>query len=158
MRMRTRFKKDRCGGIEGLPLQLMIMVLIAGVGSAVLLGWMGNLNAPQSIASVTSSPTELVVHDPDGDGVFSAANIEVTITVIDNKGDPVTGATVVLDGCNIAKADGSRPFGTTDSRGVVSLYNLQAAQTGKAVGFITVTVTKSGFGTDTGLTIPVISG
>ena len=158
MRMRTQFKKNRSGGIEGLPLQLMIMVLIAGVGSAVLLGWMGNLNAPQSIGSVTSSPTEIVAHDGNGDGIYEASGIGITITVSDHKGDPVTGATVVMDGCNIAKPDGTRPYGTTDSSGKVTLNGLQVTQTGKAVGFVTVTVTKSGYGTDTSLTIPVISG
>ncbi|HEY3419972.1 MAG TPA: carboxypeptidase-like regulatory domain-containing protein [Methanomassiliicoccales archaeon] len=158
MRMRTQFKRDRSGGIEGLPLQLMIMVLIAGIGSAVLLGWMGNLNAPQSIGSVTATPMELVAHDGNGDGIFEARNVDVTITVSDAKGDPVTGATVVLDGCNIAKQDGTRPYGTTDSNGRITLNNLQLTQTGKAVGFVSVTVTKSGYGTDSGLSIPVISG
>jgi hypothetical protein len=158
MRMRTQFKKDRSGGIEGLPLQLMIMVLIAGIGSAVLLGWMSNLNAPQSIASVTASPIEIVAHDGNGDGIFEARNVDITITVSDGKGDPVTGATIVLDGCNIAKSDGTRPYGTTDSSGRMALSNLQLTQTGKAVGFVSVTVTKSDYGTDTSLSIPVISG
>ncbi len=158
MRMRTRFKKDRNGGIEGLPLQLMIMVLIAGIGSAVLLGWMGNLNAPQSIGSVTSSPSEIVAHDGNGDGIYEVDNIDLTMTVTDGKGDPVAGATVVLDGCGITRMDGTRPYGTTDSSGKVTLNNLQVTQSGKAVGFVTVTVTKSGYGTDTSLSIPVISG
>ena len=158
MKMRSQFKKDLSGGIEGLPLQLMIMVLIAGIGSAVLLGWMGNLNAPSSIGSVTASPMEMVAHDGNGDGIFEAKNLDVTITVSDAKGDPVTGATVVLEGCNIAKSDGTRPYGTTDSSGRITLSNLQLTQTGKAVGFIEVTVTKSGYGTDTSLSIPVISG
>jgi hypothetical protein len=158
MRMRTQFRKDRSGGIEGLPLQLMIMVLIAGIGSAVLLGWMGNLNAPDSIGSVTSSPSELVAKDGDGDGIFDAANVDITITVYDGKGDPVTGATVVLEGCGVAKTDGTRPYGTTDSDGHLDLNDLRIKQTSKAVGFITVTVSKSGYGTDTSLSIPVISG
>jgi hypothetical protein len=158
MGMRTQLKKDRNAGIEGLPLQLMIMVLIAGIGSAVLLGWMGNLNAPQSIGSITSSPTELVARDGNGDGIYDASNLDLTISVLDSKGDPVTGATVVLDGCNIARMDGTRPYGTTDSNGHITLNDLQVTQTGKAVGFVTVTVTKSGFGSDTSLSIPVISG
>jgi hypothetical protein len=156
--MRTQFKKDRSGGIEGLPLQLMIMVLIAGIGSAVLLGWMGNLNAPDSIGSVTSSPSELVAKDGNGDGVFEASNIDMTISVYDGKGDPVAGATVILEGCGVARMDGTRPYGTTDTNGHFVLNDLGISQTGKAIGFITVTVTKSGYGTDTSLSIPVISG
>ena len=158
MRMRTQFKKDRSGGIEGLPLQLMIMVLIAGIGSAVLLGWMGNLNAPESIGSVTSSPSELVAKDGNGDGVFEASNIDMTISVYDGKGDPVAGATVILEGCGVARMDGTRPYGTTDTNGHLVLNDLGISQTGNAIGFITVTVTKSGYGTDTSLSIPVISG
>jgi hypothetical protein len=158
MRMRTQFRKDQSGGIEGLPLQLMIMVLIAGIGSAVLLGWMGNLNAPESIGSVNSSPTELIVSDGNGDGMYKASNVDVTITVYDGKGDPINGATVILEGCGVARMDGTRAYGSTDSNGHIALDNLQLSQTGKAVGFITVTVTKSGYGTDTGLSIPVISG
>ncbi len=158
MKMRTQFKKDRNGGIEGLPLQLMIMVLIAGIGSAVLLGWMGNLNAPDSIGSVTSSPAELVAKDGNEDGVFEASNVDLTITVYDGKGDPVAGATVILEGCGVARMDGTRPYGTTDTNGHLVLNDLRISQTGKAIGFITVTVTKSGYGTDTSLSIPVISG
>jgi hypothetical protein len=90
--------------------------------------------------------------------MFEASNICITITVSDHKGDPVTGATVVMDGSNIVRLDGTRPYGTTDSFGKVTMNDLQAKQTGKAVGFVTVTVTKSGYGIDTSLTIPVISG
>lgn len=40
------------GGIEGLPLQLMIIILVATMGTAIIVGWMGSIETPQSIGSV----------------------------------------------------------------------------------------------------------
>lgn len=39
-------KNDRSGGIEGLPLQLMILILIATLATAIIIGWMGNIEEP----------------------------------------------------------------------------------------------------------------
>lgn len=140
-----------------MPLQLMIMVVIAGLGTAIILGWMSGISAPRSIDAVYSNPSEIVLSDGDHDGIYTGTGISMTITVLDQNGEPVSGATVVLDGCNIATASGKQVHGTTDAAGKVVLSGLTASQTGKAVGFITVTVTKSGMGTDSSLTIPVIS-
>jgi len=150
-------RKDRNAGIEGLPLQLMIMVVIAGLGTAIILGWMGGLSAPNGIDAVYANPTELVLTDGDHDGIYTKAGITLTISVMDNNGDAVKGATVVLDGCNIMTSTGKQVHGTTDDMGKVTFSGLSASQTGKSVGFITVSVTKSGLGTDNGLTVPVIS-
>lgn len=149
--------KDRNAGIEGLPLQLMIMVVIAGLGTAIILGWMSGISAPSTIDAVYSNPTELVLSDADKDGVYTKTAISLTITVLDQDGEPVDGATVVLDGCNIVTAQGKQVHGVTDTTGKVMFTGLSASQTGKSVGFVTVTVTKSGMGTDSSLTLPVIS-
>jgi len=63
---KKRIGGDRDGGIEGLPLQLMIMVIVAGLGTAVLVGWMGGLTAPEAISSVNCSPNEILLSDGDG--------------------------------------------------------------------------------------------
>jgi hypothetical protein len=144
-------------GIEGLPLQLMIMVVVAGLGTAIILGWMGGLSAPNGIDAVYSNPTELVLSDGDHDGVYSRSGITITISVMDKNGDAVKGATVVLDGCNLATSNGKQVHGTTDDMGKVTFSGLSASQTGRSVGFVSVSVTKSGLGTDNSLTIPVIS-
>lgn len=34
------------GGIEGLPLQLMIIILVATMGTAIIVGWMGSIETP----------------------------------------------------------------------------------------------------------------
>jgi hypothetical protein len=155
--LHKNIRKDKGAGIEGLPLQLMIMVVVAGLGLTIILGWMGNLSMPNGIDAVYSNPLEITVTDADHDGVYSRSNIMVTISVVDLKGEPVSGATVVMDGCNVNSPGGKQVHGTTDDSGKVTFSGLSASQTGKSVGFITVTVTKSGWGTDTSLTIPVIS-
>ena len=43
--MQLRNGKEDSGGIEGLPLQLMIIILVATMGAAILVGWMGNIEA-----------------------------------------------------------------------------------------------------------------
>jgi len=151
-------RKDREGGIEGLPLQLMIMVVIAGVGTAVILGWMTNLQAPNAIGTVYSSPTEIVLEDGNNDGVHEKGDINIAITVLDQNGDGIQGASVVLDGASlVASEDGKRAHGVTDESGRVEFSGLHASQAGEVIGFVSVTVTKNGYGTDSSLTIPVIS-
>ncbi len=152
-----RIWKDRNAGIEGLPLQLMIMVVIAGLGTAIILGWMSGINAPSTIDAVYANPNEIVLSDPDKDGVYTRTGISMVVTVLDQNGDPVNGATVVLDGCNIQTSQGKQVHGTTDTSGKAAFVGLTASQTGRSVGFVSVTVTKGGMGTDTSLTIPVVS-
>ncbi len=151
-------RRNSEGGIEGLPLQLMIMVVIAGIGTAVILGWMANLEAPASIGTVYSSPTELVLEDLDGDGIHENDNIDIVIRVLDQNGDGVQGASVILAGAGLADSlEGSTVHGLTDESGKVEFSGLTASHAGETISFVSVTVTKSGYGTDTSLTIPVIS-
>jgi hypothetical protein len=154
---RKSIRNDKNAGIEGLPLQLMIMVVVAGLGTAVILGWMGGLSMPNGIDAVYSNPTEIVLSDSDHDGVYTKTGASVTISVLDSQGDAVKGATVVLDGCNVLSKDGKQVHGTTDDLGKVTFSGLSVSQTGDAIGYITVTVSKSGLGTDSSLSIPVIS-
>ena len=63
--------RDRRGSIEGLPLQLMMMVLIAGLGSAMVIGWMGDVQTPTAIGDVATDANEVIMTDPDGDGLYS---------------------------------------------------------------------------------------
>ncbi|MBM4237280.1 MAG: carboxypeptidase regulatory-like domain-containing protein [Euryarchaeota archaeon] len=158
MLVRRGIGRDKDGGIEGLPLQLMIMVAIAGIGMAIILGWMTGLEAPKSIGAVYSSPTELVLEDDDGDGVYESDGISIVITVLDQNGDGVQGATVLLEGMNVVTSvDGKHVHGMTDDTGRVRFSGLSASQVGSSIGFVTVTVTKAGYGTDSNLTIPVIA-
>lgn len=154
--MKKSMINDRNGGIEGLPLQLLIMVLIAGIGSAVILSWMGGLQAPSTISSVHASADEIVLSDEDGDGIYSATDISLDITVADQNGDPIKGASVVLDGAGLQTSDGLRPHGSTDEQGKASFDGLKAAHCGESVSFVTISVVKSGITASKSITIPVI--
>lgn len=148
-------KKGQERGIEGLPLQLMIMVMVAGIGSAIIIGWMGGLSAPQSISSVIAGPSEIVLDDEDGNGIFASNGIEITITVSDQDGNAVVGASVSLDGSSISDA-GHMPHAITDSKGQAVFDGLSAQRAGRGMRLITVTVAKSGMAYSGTTSIPVI--
>lgn len=150
--------RDKRGGIEGLPLQLMILVLIAGIGSAVMIGWMSNLKSPMSISSVYAEPGQIVLSDADNNGVFENEDIDLIVHVVDQDGNGVEGVVVVLDGCNVATSDGSTVYGTTDQAGKLVLSSLHASHVGGKLGFISISATKSGFGMDGSYSLPVICG
>lgn len=148
-------RKDRNGGIEGLPLQLMIMVMVAGIGSAIIIGWMGGLSAPQTISAVIVEPSEIVLIDENGDGIYLSNDIQIVITVSDQDGNAVVGASVSLDGSSI-RDSGHMPHMITDSNGQVSFDGLSAQRSGRGMGFIDVTVVKSGMAFSGATSIPVI--
>jgi hypothetical protein len=157
----TRFRSmrgDRLAGIEGLPLQLLIMVVVAGLGLTVIVGWMNSIAAPRSIGEVFVSPSQILVYDPDGDGLYENADVAITVVVTDQSGDRLEGATVVLEGANIRNADGSPVRGLTDEHGQVMFSGLLVEQFGRRLTTVTVTVAKGDYGIDASYEIPVIPG
>src|SRR4030065_761112 len=105
------------GGIEGLPLQLLIMVVIAGLGLTVILGWMNSISAPPSIGEVYVTPSEILVYDSDGDGLYSAEIAALVVTVTDQEGDRLEGGPVMLDGGKVQTSRGGGVRGRPDSPG-----------------------------------------
>jgi hypothetical protein len=157
MRRTTRDKADDdSAGIEGLPLQLLIMVVIAGLGLTIIMGWMNSIAAPHSIGDVMVNPGEIVVQDSDGDGIFTASGVTVTVTVTDQSGDRLEGATVMLQGANVMTGKGEVVRGVTDARGQVVFTDLKVEQFGSRLTTITVTVAKGDYGIDSSYEIPVI--
>ena len=149
--------RDDCqGGIEGLPLQLLIMVVVAGLGLTIIMGWMNSISAPHSIGEVFVNPSEIAVYDKDGDGLYTREGLTLTITVTDQGGDRLEGATIVLDGANIETKDGGQARGITDASGQVVLSNVKIEQFGSKLTTIVVTVAKGDYGIDSSYQIPVI--
>ncbi|OGS42894.1 MAG: hypothetical protein A3K67_06310 [Euryarchaeota archaeon RBG_16_62_10] len=151
-------KGDCSGGIEGLPLQLLIMVVVAGLGLTIIMGWMNSISAPRSIGEVFVSPSEITVHDDDGDGLYTREGIMLTVTVTDQSGERLEGATVMLEGANVQTGTGGIVRGTTDSHGQVLFTGLKVEQFGARLTTITVTVAKGDYGVDSSYEIPVIPG
>lgn len=152
------FVKDEEGGIEGLPLQLLIMVVVAGLGLTIIMGWMNSIAAPHSIGEVLVSPSEILVYDEDGDGIYSRGGIMMTVTVTDERGKRLEGATVLLEGANVRTLAGGPVRGVTDSHGQVLFTDLVVEHFGARLTTITVTVAKGDYGVDASYEIPVIPG
>lgn len=145
-------RNDRCGGIEGLPLQLMIVILVATMGTAIIIGWMENIETPHSIGEVTADEVEA-----GSDGTLP----DFTITVRDQDGNYLEGATVVLQGMNVSMPDGEggagTAYATTGDDGTATFSGLTIDPSGNSsVGFLTVTVSKAGYGEDSSTRVTVI--
>jgi hypothetical protein len=153
---RMSLRNDCSGGIEGLPLQLLIMVVVAGLGLTIIVGWMNSISTPHSIGDVFVSPSEILVYDTDCDGLYTRNDLVMTITVTDQSGDRLEGATVVLEGANIKTKDGGPVRGVTDSHGQLVLTGLSVESFGTRLTTITVTVAKGDYGIDSSYEIPVI--
>ncbi|MDR3282766.1 MAG: hypothetical protein LBS92_04055 [Candidatus Methanoplasma sp.] len=154
MRRKTylmRINRNRKGGIEGLPLQLMIVIIIATMGTAILVGWMGNIDTPKSIGMVEVVSDDIVL---DGNSTDSAV---VDIFVADQNGNPLKGATVVLSGLGITASDGKTAHTVTDQQGYAHFDGLRVTLRGSEIGFITVNVSMSEYGENNNTRVAVIA-
>jgi hypothetical protein len=80
----------------------------------------------------------------------------LVITVLDQEGDPISGASVSLEGTGILTAEGKRPHALTDEDGKASFEGLTLDRAGSTVGFVTVTVAKSGTVSTRSIQVPVV--
>jgi hypothetical protein len=153
---RTSLKGDVEGGIEGLPLQLLIMVVVAGLGLTIVMGWMGSISTPKSIGDVFVTPGEILVHDEDSDGLYTREDLTISVIVTDQDGDRLQGATVLLEGANVRTASGDPVRGVTNENGQVVFEDVCVEQFGSGLSTITVTVAKGDYGVDSSYEIPVV--
>ena len=159
-------RKNRKGGIEGLPLQLMIIIMIATLGTAIIVGWMGNIEEPHSIGKVVVDSGEIDLTGVNstyssnstvrGTGNIYYCNEDVIISVYDQNGNPLSDATVVLTGLGVTDSDGGTVHGNTDVDGTVTFNDLKLRMTGH-VGYINIDVSKSGYGENSSCRITVIA-
>jgi hypothetical protein len=94
MKRLMKFRTNDSGAIEGLPLQLLIMVIIAGVGIAIVIGWMSF--SKTDVGSVSADPNTIEVTKAGG-----TANKTITITVLDQNNKALKDATVKISGCGV---------------------------------------------------------
>ena len=127
-RIRAKRKWNKNGAIEGLPLQLIIMVVIAGMAIVIILAWLAPWKNKVDLNSVSATPGNIP----------RDTTTSVTLTTWDTKDNKLSGVTVVLDGC------GCHASGTTNATGVVKLPLKPSLPPGTTSGEITVTATYSG--------------
>jgi hypothetical protein len=143
MEHRILIRRDERGAIEGLPLQLMIAVIVAGIALAIILGWVLSIQTPNAIARVEATPETVAIT-----GVPSAqpATKTVTITVraFDQKGNPVGGIIAKLEGAGVSKADTDATDGASDGSVTFPNVVVRLAEN-QLTAKIRVTVEASGF-------------
>lgn len=144
---RRKSRRNEAGSIEGLPLQLMIMGIIASLGTAVIVGWVSSIDTPVYIGEVETDPQEVAVADPDGDGIFEASLDELTITVCDTGGNPIEGATILCEGTSLDN-DHHRLYGVTDADGRIAFGEVAFKVAGDRLSSVRITVGGQGVAGD----------
>jgi len=138
-----KIELDNRASIEGLPLQLLIIGLIASLGTAIVVGWISSIEAPRFIGDVIIDPDEIILTDSDGDGQYFEVLEELTIRVLDTADKPVVKATVVLEGGSIDN-EHHRVHGTTDSNGILRFESVPLRVTGNRISVISVSIQGQG--------------
>lgn len=137
------FRKDRGGAIEGLPLQLMILVIVAGLATTVIVGWMSSIDMPRGMGPLTVDPGEIEL-DSELNGMRYGEGISLDVSVHDKMGEPLPGAAVVLSGCGVSDGGGT-VYAITGDDGVARFSGLSLQLPGTGLGFLEVTASKSGY-------------
>ena len=148
-----RAMRDESGGIEGMPLQLMITVIVAGLVLAVVLGWTLSIQSPAVIKSVSTDPESVTIVAPSGEQV-AKTTLTVRVSAFDAKDQPIRGIVVTMTGSAartyVAQDSADGTDGTATFSGVTAVL-----PPGVTVGELTLTIQKSGYPSKT-WSIPVV--
>ena len=104
--IRREISDNRDGGIEGLPLQLMIVILVATLGTAVIMGWMGGIDSPHFIKTIGVEENVVVIEN----GVIG----DIHVCVLDENDEPLKGVSVLISNKQVV---GPTSYVTTDDNG-----------------------------------------
>jgi hypothetical protein len=85
-----RFRISRKGALEGLPLYLIIMVIIAAVGIAILVGWMYMVKKPE-LDHISIEVTDMTIGN----------TYDFNITAYDVNSKTLEGVEIHLEGCGV---------------------------------------------------------
>ncbi len=83
------------GGMEGVPLQLIIVVVVGMAALGILIGWLALAGDTDPTLKRISTEPETVAVSGDGRAI---SEIDVTLFVYDSEGDEVDGAVITLSG------------------------------------------------------------
>jgi hypothetical protein len=141
-----KLRSDRRGGLEGMPLQLLILVIVAGVALAVILGWVLSLPPPAVIKNVSLSHTSLPIPSAPIDTLAKKTVSSFSVSAYDSEGKPVNNVLVTLEGAvtggHVTRTDGD------DNKvdGVVTFTTIEfRLPPGAATGSVRVSVQKPGY-------------
>ncbi|MEM3341592.1 MAG: hypothetical protein QW728_02765 [Thermoplasmata archaeon] len=164
--VRKAWVRNEKGSIEGLPLQLLIMIVIAAVGLGILLAWLQGVDKLKNIGSVVP------IDDPSNGKLIKSVELNevdyfneeavwqggttLYIKVYDKENNPLPGAMVTLSGCG---AFGSKETSNQEADKGVATFNgvVFRLSMGTQASNVLVKVTKTNYG-DGGCQIPVTRG
>jgi len=107
MLVKRRISVDEMGALEGMPLQLIIMVVIAGIAISIVIAWLTIFTAPD-LAKI-----ELYSVEPDTNPIRITENTtSITLKAWDTKGNPLEGVSIKMSGANLLVAGMTGPDGT----------------------------------------------
>lgn len=128
---------NNSGGIEGLPLQLMIMILVATLGTAIIIGWMGSVESPHYIGDVEVEPFPILNIGGESEQSFR-------VYISDQDGNPLEGAVVLLSGRGVHTPGSDKAYAVTGLDGWADFGKLQFRSSGP--GTMTVNVSHTDYG------------
>jgi hypothetical protein len=111
MKFPERLKRNTEGAVEGLPLQLIIIVAIAAIVLVIVLGWLAPWQNKVDLDILTVTPTTVDNND----------QVTITVTAWDTKGNHLEGVVIQMSGSNVGTqvitsgADGTATFTVTPS-------------------------------------------
>lgn len=105
MKVNRKLHWDRDGAVEGLPLQLIIMVAIAAIVVVIILGWLAPWQNKVDLDMLTVDPQS----------IDDEVAVTLTVTAWDTKGNHLEGVVIEATGCNIGTQ-----VATTDGNGQVT--------------------------------------
>ncbi len=143
----SKVRRDERGSIEGLPLQLMIMGIVASLATTVIVGWISSIQTPIYVGKVEISPQDILVRDSDDNGIFDAVLDEMGVRVLDTGGNPISGASVIIEGSALNN-DHNRLAGTTAPDGSITFKDVKLQVIGDHVSTLKITVSGQGIATE----------
>jgi hypothetical protein len=146
LRKNKRLGRDMNGGLEGMPLQLLIIVVVAVMALGMIMYWMSSVNEPPKSIKVIG----VEVDGDEGDIDLSRGQPRtISITVYDTDLKKVDGAIVTLDGCGYDQVSSKTGKNTIES-GTADFDGKQVdLPPGIKTGEIKVTVRKADYATKT---------
>ncbi|MCQ2078963.1 MAG: hypothetical protein MJZ38_02765 [archaeon] len=131
-------------------MELMIIVVVATIGTAMVVGWMGNVEEPNTIGDISSNTNQITMSTD----TYKVS--QLTFTVFDSHGDVVPDAVVTLSGCGVYTSNNlTTPMAVTNSLGVATFFGLTLVKSTPGVSYLNVTASTQDLG-ETYIKIPVV--
>jgi hypothetical protein len=130
--------RNRNAGIEGMPLMIIIIVVIAVAVLGIVLGWI-------FLASDSDPMIKKITVDPE---TVKTTTATVKVYVWDTDGNKVDGATVTVSGLNVNTAPVKTTKQAGDTYATVTLTGL-ALSPGAQTGTLSILAEKTGMGKKT---------